>query len=47
MRACASATSMRCDTDDGFTVEVTTGMGVPQFAPRTVTIPGGVQVHGR
>lgn len=24
-----------------FAVEVTTGMGVPQFAPRTVTIPGG------
>ena len=31
---------------DGFTVEVTTGMGVPDFAPRTVTIPGGVQVPG-
>ena len=31
---------------DGFTVEVTAGMGVPQFAPRTVTIPGGVQVPG-
>lgn len=30
----------------GFTVEVTTGMGVPQLAPRTVTIPGGVQVPG-
>jgi diaminopimelate epimerase len=29
-----------------FTVEVTTGMGVPQLAPRTVTIPGGVQVAG-
>ena len=29
-----------------FVVEVTTGMGVPQFAPRTVTIPGGVQVPG-
>jgi diaminopimelate epimerase len=29
-----------------FTVEVTTGMGVPQFAPRTVLIPGGVQVAG-
>jgi diaminopimelate epimerase len=29
-----------------FSVEVTTGMGVPQFAPRTVTIPGGVQVEG-
>ncbi len=24
-------------TDEAFTVEVTTGMGVPQFAPRTVT----------
>jgi len=31
---------------DGFVVEVTTGMGVPDFAPRTVTIPGGVQVPG-
>lgn len=29
-----------------FTVEVTTGMGVPQFRQRTVTIPGGVQVPG-
>ena len=29
-----------------FVVEVTTGMGVPQFAARTVTIPGGVQVPG-
>ena len=29
-----------------FSVEVTTGMGVPQFAERTVTIPGGVQVPG-
>ena len=29
-----------------FAVEVTTGMGVPQFAPRTVMIPGGVQVQG-
>ncbi|MFP5237581.1 MAG: diaminopimelate epimerase [Acidobacteriota bacterium] len=32
--------------DDAFTVEVTTGMGVPQFTRRTVTIPGGVQVPG-
>lgn len=32
--------------DEAFTVEVTTGMGVPQFARRTVTIPGGVQVPG-
>jgi diaminopimelate epimerase len=31
---------------DEFTVDITTGMGVPQFAPRTVTIPGGVQVEG-
>ena len=31
---------------EAFTVEVTTGMGVPQFAPRTVTISGGVQVEG-
>lgn len=31
---------------DGFTVDVTTGMGVPNFAPRTVTIPGGVRVGG-
>jgi diaminopimelate epimerase len=33
-------------SDNEFTVEITTGMGVPQFAPRTVTIPGGVQVRG-
>lgn len=31
---------------DAYTVQVTTGMGVPQYAPRTVTIPGGVQVPG-
>ncbi|UWZ84237.1 diaminopimelate epimerase [Occallatibacter riparius] len=29
-----------------FTVDITTGMGVPLFARRTVTIPGGVQVEG-
>lgn len=29
-----------------FTVDITTGMGVPEFAPRTVTIPGGVQIEG-
>src|SRR5206468_1048742 len=29
-----------------YAVQVTTGMGVPRFAPRTVTIPGGVQVEG-
>ncbi len=34
------------DRAGGFTVQVTTGMGVPEFAPRTVTIPGGVQVPG-
>jgi diaminopimelate epimerase len=32
--------------EQGYTVEITTGMGVPKFAPRTVTIPGGVQVLG-
>jgi len=31
---------------NGFSVDVTAGMGVPAFAPRTVTIPGGVQVEG-
>jgi diaminopimelate epimerase len=30
----------------GYTVEITTGMGVPKLTPRTVTIPGGVQVPG-
>jgi len=30
----------------GFTVEVTTGMGVPQFKPRTVVIHGGLPVVG-
>ncbi len=29
-----------------YTVEITTGMGVPTLAPRIVTIPGGVQVPG-
>jgi diaminopimelate epimerase len=33
-------------TAEAFSVEVTAGMGVPQFAQRTVTIPGGVQVEG-
>lgn len=32
--------------EEGFGVEVTTAMGVPDLAPRTVTIPGGVQVEG-
>jgi diaminopimelate epimerase len=36
----------RVSREGEFTVEITTGMGVPQFAPRTVTIPGGVQVEG-
>jgi len=34
------------DTSHGFTLEVTAGMGVPVFAPRTVTMPAGVQVQG-
>ncbi|HEY1985587.1 MAG TPA: diaminopimelate epimerase [Terracidiphilus sp.] len=29
-----------------YSVDVTTGMGVPAFEPRVVTIPGGVQVPG-
>lgn len=33
-------------SSEAFILEVTTGMGVPQFAPRMVTIPGGVQVAG-
>jgi diaminopimelate epimerase len=36
----------RVSREGEFTVEITTAMGVPQFAPRTVTIPGGVQVEG-
>ncbi len=32
--------------NDAYTVDVTTGMGVPRFRPRIVTIPGGVQVPG-
>jgi diaminopimelate epimerase len=30
----------------GFTVEVTTGMGIPTFAPRTVKLAGGRRVVG-
>jgi diaminopimelate epimerase len=30
----------------GFTVEVTTGMGVPVFEPHTVTLAGGLRVIG-
>jgi diaminopimelate epimerase len=29
-----------------FTVEVTAGMGVPTFAPRTVTLAGGLRITG-
>ena len=32
--------------EERFEVEVTTDMGVPEFAPRTVTIPRGIQVAG-
>ncbi len=31
---------------DEYSVDVTTGMGIPTFAPRTVTMPAGVQVAG-
>jgi diaminopimelate epimerase len=34
------------DLTNGFCVEVTTGMGIPSFAKRTVTVPAGVQVRG-
>lgn len=34
------------DANDGYTVDITTGMGVPEFRKRIVTIPGGVQVPG-
>lgn len=30
----------------GFTVEVTTGMGVPMFEPHTVTLAGGLRIVG-
>jgi diaminopimelate epimerase len=33
-------------TGEEFAVEVTTGMGVPQFALRTVTIPGDLRIPG-
>jgi diaminopimelate epimerase len=33
-------------TTGEYTVQMTAGMGVPTFAPRTVTIPGGQQVPG-
>jgi diaminopimelate epimerase len=34
------------NSDGEFAVEVTAGMGVPVFSPRTVTMPAGVQVAG-
>jgi diaminopimelate epimerase len=34
------------DSSSDFTVQITTGMGVPHLTQRTVTIPGGVQVPG-
>jgi diaminopimelate epimerase len=33
-------------TEGEFTVQVTTGMGVPSFEPRIVTAPAGVQIPG-
>jgi diaminopimelate epimerase len=33
-------------TGGEFTVEVTAGMGIPSFAPRTVTLPSGLGVNG-
>ena len=35
------------NTDGEFTVEVTTGMGVPTFAPRTVKLASGMKHCGR
>jgi diaminopimelate epimerase len=32
--------------DDGFTAEVRAGMGIPTFAPRTVTLRSGMEVAG-
>jgi diaminopimelate epimerase len=34
------------NSDGEFAVDITTGMGAPEFIPRTVTLPGGVQVEG-
>jgi diaminopimelate epimerase len=33
-------------SEDEFTVEVTTGMGIPTYVPRTVLLRGGAQVAG-
>jgi len=48
VRVCRiNAVSQKGKSGEGeFTVQVTTGMGVPTFAERTVTIPGGQQVRG-
>ena len=36
----------RSNTDGEFTVEVTTGMGVPTFAPQTVKLASGMEIAG-
>ncbi len=33
-------------SNGGFEVDITTGMGVPSFAPRTVTLADGTQISG-
>jgi diaminopimelate epimerase len=33
-------------TTAGYTVEVTTGMGVPEFSPRTIVLSGGLRLVG-
>ena len=43
-RASASAASTSSIIDDDFTVEVTTGMGVPRLAPRTVQLADGIKI---
>ena len=43
MRIC---TVNAIDASTGYSIEITTGMGIPTFAPRTVTLPAGVQVAG-
>jgi diaminopimelate epimerase len=43
MRKCQINAVSKCD---GFTVEVTTGMGVPTFAERTVTLADGLSIAG-
>lgn len=34
------------DSTRGYSVQVTTGMGAPRYARRTVTIPSGVEIRG-